>query len=65
MSVQHLFSLILTAISFCTILLAVLVVLMIVNQGHLTESHEKRYQSYLLVDGQWHCLTGLAATETR
>lgn len=50
MSVQRLFSLIFTTIIFCTILLAVLVVLMIVNQSHLTESQENRYQSYLLAD---------------
>jgi methyl-accepting chemotaxis protein len=50
MSVQRLFSLIFATIIFCTSLLAVLVVLMIINQGQLTESQENRYQSYLLAD---------------
>ncbi|HEX5844456.1 MAG TPA: methyl-accepting chemotaxis protein [Pseudomonas sp.] len=50
MSVQRLFSLIFAAIIFCTSLLAILVTLMILNQGHLTESQENRYQSYLLAD---------------
>src|SRR3990167_2689821 len=50
MSVQRLFSLIFATIIFCTSLLAVLVILMIINQGRLTESQENRYQSYLLAD---------------
>ena len=50
MSVQRLFSLIFAAIIACTTLLSVLVILMIVNQGRLTESQENRYQSYLLAD---------------
>ena len=50
MSVQRLFSLIFAAIIACTTLLSVLVILMIINQGRLTESQENRYQSYLLAD---------------
>ncbi|MEO4047419.1 methyl-accepting chemotaxis protein [Pseudomonas sp. CAU 1711] len=50
MSVQRLFSLIFAAIILCTSLLAILVILMIRNQGQLTESQENRYQSYLLAD---------------
>ncbi|SDG26420.1 Methyl-accepting chemotaxis protein [Pseudomonas benzenivorans] len=50
MSVQRLFSLIFAAIIFCTTLLSLLVILMILNQGQLTASQENRYQSYLLAD---------------
>ena len=50
MSVQRLFSLIFATIIACTALLSVLVILMTINQGRLTESQESRYQSYLLAD---------------
>ncbi len=50
MSVQRLFFCIFSAIILCTLSLSALVILMILNQAHLTESQENRYQSYLLAD---------------